>query len=64
MPTTTPKDYYGALGAKKNASQDEIRKAFLDTAGQAAMLSADDVAQVALPLVLPGCACTGEAIDL
>src|SRR5947209_2124843 len=28
MATTTQKDYYGALGVKKNASQDEIRKAF------------------------------------
>ena len=28
MATTQQKDYYGALGVKKNASQDEIRKAF------------------------------------
>ncbi|HEV2987027.1 MAG TPA: DnaJ domain-containing protein, partial [Candidatus Angelobacter sp.] len=25
---TTQKDYYGALGVKKNASQEDIRKAF------------------------------------
>src|SRR5450755_528089 len=28
MATTQQKDYYGALGVKKNASADEIRKAF------------------------------------
>src|SRR5947209_5143692 len=28
MATTTQKDYYGALGVKKSASADEIRKAF------------------------------------
>src|SRR5512133_2244582 len=28
MPTTTQKDYYGALGVKKGASAEEIRKAF------------------------------------
>src|SRR3974377_445254 len=28
MPTTEKKDYYGALGVKKNASAEEIRKAF------------------------------------
>src|SRR5690242_21176624 len=28
MATTTTKDYYGALGVKKNASSEEIRKAF------------------------------------
>src|SRR6185312_16006142 len=28
MATTQQKDYYGALGVKKNASSDEIRKAF------------------------------------
>ena len=28
MPPTTNKDYYGVLGVKKTASQDEIRKAF------------------------------------
>ena len=28
MPTTTNKDYYGTLGVKKTASQEEIRKAF------------------------------------
>ena len=28
MPTTTNKDYYGTLGVKKTATQDEIRKAF------------------------------------
>ena len=28
MATTQQKDYYGALGVKKNASQEEIRKAF------------------------------------
>ena len=28
MASTTQKDYYGALGVKKNASQEEIRKAF------------------------------------
>src|SRR3954469_15830087 len=28
MATTTNKDYYGALGVKKTASQEEIRKAF------------------------------------
>src|SRR2546425_13265500 len=28
MPTTTKKDYYGLLGVKKNASAEEIRKAF------------------------------------
>src|SRR5207237_8427843 len=28
MATTQQKDYYGALGVKKSASQEEIRKAF------------------------------------
>src|SRR5579885_2969257 len=28
MATTTQKDYYGMLGVKKTASEDEIRKAF------------------------------------
>ncbi len=28
MPTTTTKDYYGALGVKKTATSEEIRKAF------------------------------------
>src|SRR5579872_3177089 len=28
MATTQQKDYYGLLGVKKNASQDDIRKAF------------------------------------
>src|SRR5471032_2163858 len=28
MATTQQKDYYGALGVKKNATADEIRKAF------------------------------------
>src|SRR3954468_24268132 len=28
MATTQQKDYYGALGVKKTASEDEIRKAF------------------------------------
>src|SRR6059036_3608930 len=28
MATTTKKDYYGALGVKKSASADDIRKAF------------------------------------
>ena len=28
MPTTTNKDYYGTLGVKKTATQEEIRKAF------------------------------------
>src|SRR5947209_20373679 len=28
MPATDKKDYYGALGVKKDASADEIRKAF------------------------------------
>ena len=28
MPPTTNKDYYGILGVKKTATQDEIRKAF------------------------------------
>jgi len=28
MPTTTQKDYYGTLGVKKTATQEEIRKAF------------------------------------
>src|SRR3974377_1461231 len=28
MPTTEKKDYYGALGVKKSASAEEIRKAF------------------------------------
>src|SRR5205085_12136678 len=28
MATTTQKDYYGVLGVKKNASVDDIRKAF------------------------------------
>src|SRR5271157_4336261 len=28
MPTTEKKDYYGALGVKKTASAEEIRKAF------------------------------------
>src|SRR5260370_8255233 len=28
MATTTQKDYYGILGVKKNATQEEIRKAF------------------------------------
>jgi len=28
MPTTTNKDYYGTLGVKKSATQEEIRKAF------------------------------------
>jgi NAD(P)-dependent dehydrogenase (short-subunit alcohol dehydrogenase family) len=42
----------------------EIRQAFLATAGQAVMITADAVADVALPLALPGCAQTGQAIDV
>lgn len=42
----------------------EIRQAFLATAGQAQMITADAVADVALPLALPGYARTGEAIDV
>ena len=34
MATTQQKDYYGALGVKKNATADEIRKAFRKLAKQ------------------------------
>ena len=43
---------------------EEVRKTFLETAGQTQMVSADAVAEATVSLALPGCSRTGDAIDV
>ena len=43
---------------------EEMQRVFLETAGQAQMITADAVAEAALSLALPGCSRTGDAIDV